>query len=243
MKKFIAMLIVNLLTLIRVIGVFCIVPAFINHGGLTAAGISAFCYLTDLIDGVLARKLKVASFFGSAFDGIADKLFSVANFVILFTITKFAIIPILCEFAILIIQALKFQKNCNIQSSMMGKVKTWVVAFTVVLLYFISDIEKITFLSYDFISYVISINPNTLYGILFAPLVLFEILTLISYFKNFDKCEVNDISKIDIKLKKPKNFKDKWDNFCTLWLNYDFYMKYKDSAGLKTIRRQIKNNR
>ena len=66
---------------------------------------------------------------------------------------------------------------------------------------------------------------------------------IISYFKNFDKCEVNDISKIDIKLKKPKNFKDRWDNFCTLWLNYDFYMKYKDSAGLKTIRRQIKNNR
>ena len=49
-----------------------------------------------------------------------------------------------------------------------------------------------------------------------------------------------EIPKIDIKLKPVNCFKDRWDNFCMLWLNHEFYEKYKDSAGLKEIKKQIK---
>ena len=49
--------------------------------------------------------------------------------------------------------------------------------------------------------------------------------------------------KIKIKLKPATTFRNKLDNFCTLWLNNEFYEKYKDCAGLKQIKKSIKENR
>ena len=83
MKKFM-LIFVNLLTMVRIIGVFMMIPVYFNYGGLYAAILSICCYLTDCIDGFLARKFHVATFFGSMFDGVADKLFSCSNLIILF---------------------------------------------------------------------------------------------------------------------------------------------------------------
>ena len=82
MKKFM-LIFVNLLTMLRIIGVFMMIPVYFNYGGLYAAILSICCYLTDCIDGFLARKFHVATFFGSMFDGVADKLFSCSNLIIL----------------------------------------------------------------------------------------------------------------------------------------------------------------
>ena len=246
MKKFLVMILVNFLTMIRIIGVFCLVPVYTKHGGIAAGILSIFCYFTDCLDGIIARSFHVATFFGSVFDSIADKAFSCANLIVLLTITKFAIIPILFEFAIVIIQTIKFSKNVNIQSSFAGKAKTWVISLTVIVLYLISDIQKITFLSDNLINYVINLNPNVLYAYIFIPLYIFEILTLVSYLRflnNYNPKEKIQVPQVDLYLKNPKNLKDVWNNFAALWLNNEFYEKYKDSAGLKDIRRQVKANR
>ena len=247
MKKLIAMLIVNILTSIRIIGVICLVPIYLNNGGVSAAAWSVFCYLTDWIDGILARKWHVATFFGSMYDGIADKLFSIANLIILLAISKFAIFPIFCELIIIIIQTVRYNHNINVQSSMMGKGKTWVVSLTVIALYFISDISSVSILNPSFIAKVNSLNKFYLYGGIFIPLYLFEILTIISYL-TIKKEDLSFEIKINpeelmIRFKPKTSFKNELSNFYTFWLNNEFYEKYKDSAGLKEIRKYLKGHR
>ncbi len=246
MIKLGAAIFVNLLTALRIVGVFCLVPLYLKEGALAAAKLSMICYFTDFADGLIARKAKVSTFFGSVFDGIADKLFTVANLILLVTMTKFAIFPILCEIAIFIIQTIRYSKNANVKSSKTGKFKTLVISITVILIYLVIDINKLTILSPKAINYISSLDQFKLIGVIFIPLYIFEVLTLLSYLVRFrsdpEVCE-EPYSKIEIKLKKPKNFKDKFDNFRLLWLNNDIYEKYKDSAGLKGLREFVKKNR
>ena len=245
MKKIFAVILVNLLTTVRIVGVVCLLPIFLHFGGVAAALLSIACYLTDWIDGIIARKCHVSTFFGSVFDGVADKMFSVANLIVLFTITKYAIVPILFEAAIIIIQTIKYHKNENVQSSKTGKLKTWIVSLTVVLLYLLIDIKSLTFLPSNFINYIAGLNQVKLFGLVFIPLYIFEVLTLLSYLKflkNYNPAQKPEYPKVDIKLKPATSLKNRFDNFCTLWLNNEFYEKYKDCAGLKEIKRSIQKN-
>ncbi|MBR4231319.1 MAG: CDP-alcohol phosphatidyltransferase family protein [Bacilli bacterium] len=243
MVRIVAFLIVNALTAVRIIGVFCLVPIYHRHGGAAAAVLSILCYFTDFLDGMIARKCKVVSFFGSMFDGVADKAFTVANLLVLLTITKFALIPIFFEIAIVIIQTVKFGKGINVQGSMTGKIKTWIIALTVIALYLVTDIKHIFFLSNSFINKISSLKQDLLIGFLSIPIMVFEVLTIISYLlflKTYNPIEKKDIPNIDTFLIKPKNSKDKINNYLTVWLNYDFYLKYKDSCGLNSILKQVK---
>lgn len=243
MKKIIALLIVNILTTVRIIGVICLLPIYLKHGGVAAAYLSIACYMTDLIDGVIARRCHVSTFFGSTYDGVADKAFSVANLIVLFTMTKFAIVPIIFEIAIIIIQTIKYHRNENIQSSRCGKLKTWIMSLTVILLYLLVDIKSITILPDTFINWISSLNQVTLLGIVFIPLYTFEVLTVISYIfvpiGEMNK-EIKEMPKVDIKLKPATSIKNRLSNFVTMWLNPEFYEKYKDCAGLKEIHLSIK---
>lgn len=246
MKKMIAMIVVNLLTTVRILGVICLLPIYLNYGGVAAALLSIGCYFTDWIDGIIARKCHAATFFGSTYDGVADKMFSIANLILLFTITKYAIVPILFEAAIIIIQTIKYHRNENIQSSKVGKLKTWIISLTVILLYLLIDIKALTFLPESFVSSVVALDQARFFGLVFAPLYIFEVLTILSYLVFLKKGEDNSKPKypaIDIKLKPSTSWKNRFDNFCLLWLNNDFYEKYKDCAGLKEIHLSIKYNR
>lgn len=246
MKKISAIILVNLLTAIRVFGVICLIPLFHNEGGVAAAILSLFCYFTDFLDGIIARKAHVSTFFGSAFDGAADKIFSIANLIILFSITKYSIFPIVCEVLIVLIQALKFSKNINVKSSLMGKAKTWVVSLTVIALYLISDIQNATFLGANIINKIATLNKTYLYGCMFIPLYIFEVLTIFSYIKLNEKDVATynlELKDVQIKLRPKNSFKNRIYNFCEFWLNNEFYEEYKDSAGLRQIRRYVKDHR
>ena len=244
MKKFMLMF-VNLLTMVRIIGVFMMIPVYFNYGGLYAAILSICCYLTDCIDGFLARKFHVATFFGSMFDGIADKLFSCSNLIILFKVTKYSIASIIFEVAIVLIQIIKFQKNINIKTSKIGKIKTIVMSITVIIIYLVTDINRLTILGSKFINFINNSNSNILYLIIFTPLYIFQLLTLYSYLKflkTYSSSLKWDIPVVNINLKPKTSIKNRWENFVTIWLDNDFYEKYKDSQGLKGIRKEIKHN-
>ncbi|MEG1506952.1 MAG: CDP-alcohol phosphatidyltransferase family protein, partial [Bacilli bacterium] len=58
------LIIVNFFTALRAAGILALVPVFINMGGVAAAVLATTCYLTDFIDGFLARKLHASTFFG-----------------------------------------------------------------------------------------------------------------------------------------------------------------------------------
>lgn len=246
MKKIIEMILVNTLTIFRLVGVFCIYPVFKKYGGLDAAFLSAFCYFTDCLDGFFARQFHISSFLGAFLDASADKLFSAANLLVLLAITKLTLFPLLIELAILAIQAVKFTTNGNVQSSMMGKIKTWIIGLTVICLYFISDINKITILPNSIINMFNNANPVTVYFIALLPLYVFEILALCSYvkeMKSYTPEEKEKTTKISVKLRKEKCFKDKLHNFAAVWMNNEFYEKYKDSAGYKDILKEVKRRR
>ena len=121
-KKF-NFLITNFVTLLRVIGIFALIPVFKIYGGFATFMLSASCFLTDCIDGLMARELKSSTFFGSLFDALSDKAFLVVNMILLMSISPLAIVPVFFELGIAYVQSVKFNKGMNIKSNMFGKVK------------------------------------------------------------------------------------------------------------------------
>lgn len=81
-QRFSAIFWVNALTLSRVPGVFVFMAAALvrAHGGGDGWAVTAFVFmlaasLTDLFDGLLARRLGITSEFGAHADPLADKMF------------------------------------------------------------------------------------------------------------------------------------------------------------------------
>lgn len=237
-------LIVNSLTFIRVIGTIILIPLYNILGGKIVGIISLLIYLTDIIDGLLARFWKVSTFFGSLFDGLADKLFTIINFIILYMITPYALIPIIIEILIILVQLFKFSRNLNIQSNIIGKIKVWVLAICIVLAFLTSDIQNINIISIEFKEVLINLPDKLLYLILLSPAIVIEVLTLFSYL-----FEISFPKNIEIFVSKPQKIKisklkgkDKWTNFKSLWLNPEFYEKHKDDTNLRDLRKLSRKN-
>ena len=228
------LIIVNVLTLMRVIGTIILIPIYKNYGGFAVGILALVCYLTDSIDGILARKLKASTFFGALFDGAADKLFTIMSFIILYLITPYAIIPILFEIAIVFVQTIKYKNNLNVKSNIVGKLKTWVLALCVILTFLVSDINSITFIPKEFITWINNLNQNNLYFILLMPATIMEIITLLSYILEIFKPINKKAFQEDEKNKKQVNKRD-WPTFKHIWLNPEFYNSHKDEVNLKDL--------
>ena len=231
------LLFINALTLIRIIGTIVLIPIYQQFGGMIVGIVSLICYLTDSIDGILARHWKVSTFFGAFFDGLADKLFTIINFVVLYMITPYALISIIFEIAITLIQFIKFTNKYNVQSNIIGKSKVWVLAFCVVLTFIVSDINSMTILALKFREAIISIPVKTLYFWLLFPAILMEALTFISYvLEIFKPKKIKILNKTQGELKMPKlEGKNIWENFKYIWLNPEFYKEHKDNANLNGL--------
>lgn len=236
--------IVNLLTLIRVIGTIVLIPVYNVFGGFKAGIFSLLCYFTDSLDGILARKWKVSTFFGSLFDGCADKLFTIINFVVLYLITPYAIIPIIFEILTVLLQFFKFNKNYNIKSNIIGKIKIWVLAISLVILFIISDITSVSFIPLNIKEFILRIPTKSLYFWIILPSIIIEILTFVSYileiFRPSKKVvELNVHDKID---KNEYKGKKGLEYFKDVWLNPAFYEEHKNNTNLKDLWNLTRNN-
>jgi len=230
------LVIINLLTLIRIIGTIILIPIYNSYGGVAVGILSLICYLTDSIDGFLARHYKASTFFGALFDGFSDKLFTLINFIVLFLITPYAIIPIIFEIAIVIAQVFKFTKNYNVKSNIIGKTKVWVLAICVVITFLVSDISSIGILSDAFKLKVIGFNNNSYLPFL-MPAIIIEFLTLFSYIlEMYNPKHIKILNKEKKKLVLPelKNM-NMWEKFKAIWLNPEFYEEHKDDTNLKDL--------
>jgi len=239
------LIIVNFLTLIRIIGCIILIPLYNVFGGKIVGITSLLCYLTDSIDGILARSWKVSTFFGAIFDGVADKLFTIVNFIILYLITPYALIPIIIEILIVLVQMFKFSRNLNIQSNIIGKSKVWILAFSVVLTFFVSDINSLNFISLELKEWVLSIPSSTLYLWLLAPTIVMELLTLFSYM--FEICFPKNIEIITTKKEKIKNpklsYNERKDYLKNVVFSPEFYEQHKNDTNLRDLRKLSKKNR
>jgi CDP-diacylglycerol--glycerol-3-phosphate 3-phosphatidyltransferase len=74
----------NFLSFIRLIGIVPLLIFFEGKPSLIAFYLTLFLALTDYLDGYLARKLNTTSSVGSILDPIADKIFNMSGFILLF---------------------------------------------------------------------------------------------------------------------------------------------------------------
>lgn len=238
------LILVNLLTLTRVIGTVVLIPLYYTKGAYFVSKLALLIYATDIIDGVLARKFHVSTFFGALFDGVADKLFTIINFVVLYMITPYALIIIVIELLIVLTQLYKFNHHLNIQSNIFGKAKTWIIAACVILTFFISGCENAPFVTNSFVSFVNGISNKLLYFILLSPAIIMEVLTLFSYM--FEVTKPENLKALNIKNDNKKRIRLKGKNkvtyFKEVWFSPKFYQEHKNDVNLKDLRKLSKEN-
>ena len=168
-------ILVNLITAIRSLGTIAIIPIFASCGAL-ATGLAAMgFFLTDFIDGFLARKLKVQSFFGSLLDALSDKAFGIVCLILLSTLNPIFLAIIGLELGIFAINYKNAQNNKNVKSSNAGKAKTLLLAATVVGSFFCYAAptikEVLNYVNISTFNTLLETNPNILSSILAIPTI------------------------------------------------------------------------
>lgn len=226
-SKRINFLITNLFTLCRAISVVALIPVFKIYGGFATFLLCSCSFLTDFIDGRLARELKSSTFFGSLFDALTDKAFLVVNLLLLMSISPLAIIPVLFELGIAYIQSVKYNKGMNIQTNKFGKAKMWVAGIVISLSYLLVDKTSMDLMEIK------------LFALLFIPLIISETLTLISYVKEYlkeNKKLTSDVIKSNEK--KDEKLKKEINNisFKQIMFEHEYFEKYKDYGNLKLVK-------
>ena len=206
-SKKLQLLLVNTLTASRIVFAIIMFPIFFAFGPKTIGVILICLFLTDEVDGLLARKFHVSTFFGAILDSVSDKLMSIASCILLCFINPYMIYSIIIEVLIVIANIFIFTQKGNNQSSKIGKFKTWVLAICVVLGFFLCR------------------PSNHLTNILVsAPAIFFEFLTLFGYIKQL----LNTKFKYSYKKPHYKSLKE----INEMLFNPDFYDKNKDKQGL-----------
>ena len=102
------------------------ITANLLSGNLIGAGlITIGASVTDFLDGKIARKLNAVSNFGANLDVLVDKLFITSVTIPLFVVNPSLIVPVLLDMIIASINGYAHIKEINIQTSKIGKIKTF----------------------------------------------------------------------------------------------------------------------
>ena len=246
--------IVNIITGMRTIGTAAMLPIFINFGYL-GAGISAILlFLTDFIDGYLARKLKVQSFFGSLLDGLSDKALGIICLLILSFSNPLFLTVILSELLILIINYKSIQRGNNAKSSIAGKIKTGLMGISIVSSFFVYGLPNIKdlvhYINIDAINKLANINPDIITSFIVGGLLCADAYVITDYSMRAikqDKKRNNDIKELENNIEKIENEKQELqkekqkilelkskEEILHALFDTDFYLEHKDD-GIKRL--------
>lgn len=133
----------NILTIVRLLLILPFVLFFKLQFGvylfvILTLLIFIIAYITDFIDGMIARKTDTVTEFGQVFDPIADKLLSMAHLLVIFNQGKLPIL-ILALFILreIFVTALRVESNVIMPASNYGKYKTIALAIaqTIIILF------------------------------------------------------------------------------------------------------------
>ena len=207
---------VNTITFTRIIGIFFIPFAVYNFKTFYVALFIGILWLTDTIDGILARKWDVSTLLGAILDVFADKLLEIAVLSYLSTLKKMMIIPLMLELLTLITNFVFGALGANVKSSKYGKIKTVIVGFLTAIAV-LSTISSINILSV--IIYVLIITT-----------IIFEVITLTDYIiKNTKHLkEKNNKKNIHHKIKK-------WNKLKKDLISPKFHKEHLDEPILSKI--------
>lgn len=144
-------LLVNLITLFRMFGSIILTILDKNISTKNFLTIMFLIFITDLLDGYLARKFHVQTFFGSLTDALADKILCICLLIPLTKKYKYIIILPIMESIILIINLIGKIKGKFLKSIKVGKVKMWSISITIIIGYILLLYNKSTELLYLFL--------------------------------------------------------------------------------------------
>ena len=226
-SKLAKLIIVNLITLSRLIGALLLPIIYYYYGASACANVTIILFLTDCVDGFLARRLHIATFLGSALDAASDKLLNFISFVILSIEHNSMLFPLVLEIAILYTVYATYRYGGNVQSTIMGKIKTIVLDVCVILSFLLISISSI-----DTVPFTIYINDNIskIISILAVIITIFCLLALIDYVKINKEARKNPKANIiKYQKKKRKPFKKAISDA----IDTEYYKKHKDESIMK----------
>ncbi len=138
----------NLLTVVRLLMIPVIIDLYCNHRNYpVAAALVLVSGLTDVVDGIIARKLNQISDLGKIIDPIADKLTQLTLLYCL--MTKYTLmLPMMILFVVKeltqgIFSLLAFKRENKVNSSQwFGKLNTVTLYLSMAILFFFPDISS-----------------------------------------------------------------------------------------------------
>lgn len=164
----------NILTVIRFFLVFPLIFFAYQEDYIIAAIIFTISGITDVLDGIIARKFNLISDFGKLMDPLADKLNQISIIAVLTIkgIIPFWILGILLakELSMILGASFLYEKNTVVSSSWYGKLAT-VILYIAVVLSLIGNALKIDFL----IKYYIYLMYFAIFFTLFALIMYVQV--------------------------------------------------------------------
>ena len=170
--------IANILTSIRLLSPFVLIPLFYFNKLKIAFIMIIIFALTDTFDGYFARKYNAISTFGKYLDAFVDKVFALTILISLIIKTVIynnnfylIIITIILEIIISCINLYSFFKELKPSSTKWGKIKT-IFLFSLLALLFLNKVINL---------------PSNLLLIFNIITIVLQIITIISYFLQIKK--------------------------------------------------------
>lgn len=223
--KTIELIIVNTITLCRLLGALILPIIYHIHSINAVAILTIFLFLSDAIDGFLARKLKISTFFGCSMDALSDKVLNAIVFILLGIEYRYMIPPLIIEILILYISYLTYKQGGNVKSTKVGKIKTIILDVCVILSFLLLSIPKLG-INGKVIKYIIT---NTdFYIITFSSIITIScLIALLDYIKRYKDTRFNPKY---IKVKKRKKLGKSFKEIITRSFDTDYYTKHKNES-------------
>lgn len=226
--KIIELIFVNLITMTRLLGAFALPFIYIYKGPSISSIVILILFLTDAIDGFLARTFKISTFLGSMLDAISDKLLNTVSFILLGLTYKIMIPPLILEISILLISYSTYRYGGNVQSSRVGKIKTIILDICVIFSFVLISLNAFN-TNNHIINYFIN-NVATYINIFGSIISISCIIALLDYTKKYKKVRNNPKNKkISFKGRTRKKFKEVIKD----GVDTNYYIIHKDESILE----------
>lgn len=141
-------------------------------------------YLTDFIDGKVARALNVSSKFGGAIDRLRDKLCAAAVFTLLFMNNNFdfvrveAVPVIIVEILLLTLLFIGLAKKVNVSANIFGKLRMFSFSIITSLCFAIALLD-------EYCQQKLLSSMHIFFKVMFVVILVFAIGSLTVHWKNF----------------------------------------------------------
>lgn len=161
----------NLLTISRLI--ISVITCFAIMHGITIKIIILYGIggLTDMFDGLIARKLKITSKYGECLDAIIDKFFVTLPIIILGLNNPYLALLVINEAIIGSINIIALLKGKNPKSNKIGKLKTWFLFSAILSGVGLSSVNVTNYIN----------NLDLIFKYIFASSFVLQIASIIKY--------------------------------------------------------------